>query len=139
MSARMSQKDPREEAERWFARLMAPDCSRLEREEFQRWREASAAHAQAYVATEDLLGRVDALAAGDARMQSLMSRARAASAEDRRWSSARWLHWARPLALAASVAAIAVSVYLGAGHWFRPAAPLTVYGTQAETQIVTLS
>src|ERR1700733_1116244 len=139
MSARMSQKDPREEAERWFARLMAPDCSRLEREEFQRWREASAAHAQAYVATEDLLGRVDALAASDARLQSLMSRARVGNAEERGWGAARWLRWARPVAIAASVVVVAVTGYLGAGHWFRPATPLTVYSTQAETQIITLS
>lgn len=139
MSARMSPVNPREEAERWFARLMAPDCSRQEREEFQRWREESAAHAQAYVATEDLLGRVDALAESDARLQELMNRARAASAEDTRWSAARWRRWARPLTLAASVAAVAVSVYIGAGHWLRSAPPLTVYSTQAETQIVTLS
>jgi len=141
MSARMSQASAREEAERWFARLMAPDCSRQEREEFQRWREQSAAHAQAYVATEDLLGRVDALAARDARMQALLNRARATtSAGEAGWSSGRWVRWARPLAIAASVCAVVVSVYVGtASHWFRSAPPLTVYSTQAETQVVTLS
>src|ERR1700722_2084864 len=101
MSARMSPANPREEAERWFARLMAPDCSRQEREELQRGRERSAAHAQAYVATEDLLGRVDALAASDARLQVLMNRARAASPEAGRSRAALSLSWARPWALAA--------------------------------------
>jgi transmembrane sensor len=135
----MSPGNPREEAERWFARLMAPDCSRREREAFQRWREQSAAHAQAYVATEDLLGRVDALAASDPRMQALLDRARAANVLESRDSFLNVRRWARPVALAASLAVIAVAAYIGLGRVLGTTTPPTVYTTQAETQVITLS
>ena len=112
MSARLTPSDAQEEAERWFARLMAPDCTREEREEFLRWRQASADHAQAYVATEDLLGRVDVLAASDARMSGLLARAREVSNRDTRW------RWGRALALAASVAGVATMLYVGGAQWW---------------------
>jgi transmembrane sensor len=41
------------EAERWYAKLKAPDCSASDRVEFQRWQSA-AEHAAAYDATERL-------------------------------------------------------------------------------------
>lgn len=40
--------DAREDAEHWFVRLRAADCSELERAAFTRWRAADPAHAAAY-------------------------------------------------------------------------------------------
>src|SRR5690606_31230386 len=84
--------DARARAEAWCARLIAPDCSAQEREAFQRWR-TQPGNAEAYAATERLLAGVDALAAGDGRMQALMQHARrrpaAPAHRSRRWSA--WL------------------------------------------------
>jgi len=65
----------REQAEAWYARLMAPDCSLRDREAFEQWR-AQPGHAEAYAATERLVAGVDALAGSDPRMEALMQRAR---------------------------------------------------------------
>jgi transmembrane sensor len=55
----------REQAEVWFARLLAPDCSDLERAAFERWRSASSHHADAFVATESLWRKLDGLGEDD--------------------------------------------------------------------------
>lgn len=82
--------DARAQAEAWHARLMAPNCSRDEREAFERWR-LQPGHAEAYAATERLLVGVDTLAAGDPRMQALMREARrrppTSRARPRRWGA----------------------------------------------------
>ncbi|WJI16108.1 FecR domain-containing protein [Pseudoxanthomonas winnipegensis] len=52
----------REQAEAWFARLMAPDCSTLERADFEKWRGSAAQHAEAFAATESLWRKLDGLA-----------------------------------------------------------------------------
>lgn len=58
----MSTRNPaREQAEAWFARLLAPDCSALERAAFERWRDDAPQHAQAYAATESLWQKLDGL------------------------------------------------------------------------------
>lgn len=51
----------RQEAEAWFARLMAPDCTAREREAFAHWCAAAPANAQAYAATEQLWAQLDGL------------------------------------------------------------------------------
>ena len=54
-TSRMQEKPPgldaMADAERWYARLMAPDCTASERMEFKRW-QADAEHAAAYAQTE---------------------------------------------------------------------------------------
>jgi len=51
----------REQAEVWFARLMAPDCSALERADFEKWRTGAPQHAEAFAATESLWQKLDGL------------------------------------------------------------------------------
>lgn len=53
--------DIRTEAERWFARLRAPDCTASERVRFERW-QAVPAHADAFAATEKLWASFGGLA-----------------------------------------------------------------------------
>lgn len=92
----------REQAEAWYARLMAPDCSVREHEAFEQWR-ARSGHAEAFAATERLLAGVDALAGSDPRMELLMQRARrrpAASARGLR----DWRIWAAAACVAFVVA-----------------------------------
>lgn len=48
-------------AQRWFARLLAPDCSTAERVEFERWRAADPLHAAAYEDVEDVWQRSEKL------------------------------------------------------------------------------
>lgn len=48
-------------AQRWFARLLAPDCSTAERAEFERWRAADPAHAAAYSDVENIWQRSEKL------------------------------------------------------------------------------
>lgn len=48
-------------AQRWFARLLAPDCSTAERAEFERWRTADPLHAIAYESVEDVWQRSEKL------------------------------------------------------------------------------
>ena len=58
----MSTSNPaREQAEAWFARLLAPDCSAVERAAFERWRDEVPQHAQAFAATESLWQKLDGL------------------------------------------------------------------------------
>jgi len=120
------------QADRWFARLRAPDCSTQERERFERWRQVPA-HAAAYSQREQLWQRLGTPeAAEDPRMQALRARvlartsappaqadnpagwnaalatlpSRAAPAASRR-SRRAW-----PLALAASLGVLAILVGL---------------------------
>lgn len=44
-------------AQRWFARLLAPDCNDAERAQFEHWRNADPAHAAAYRQVEDVWQR----------------------------------------------------------------------------------
>lgn len=105
MSSRMNAKPPsadaREQAEAWYARLMAPDCSRREREAFERWR-VQPGHAEAYAATERLLSGVDALAGGDPRMEALMQAARRRPLMPAR-RPRRWGGWAAAAGLMLAV------------------------------------
>jgi transmembrane sensor len=51
----------REQAEVWFARLMAPDCSPLERAAFEKWRDSAPQHEEAFAATESLWQKLGGL------------------------------------------------------------------------------
>lgn len=134
-----------EQAERWFARLRAPDCSAQEREAFERWRQVPA-HADAYAEAEqvwDRLGAPDAMAhprlraltaralaapvttASSAAMDAALLQMSSALSQRSRLAPSRRPHRRRWLAAAAAgVCAFAV----GTGWWFtlRPA-PETVW------------
>lgn len=66
----------RDEAERWFARLRAPDCSDVERAAFERWRQ-DPEHRRAWAETEGIWQRLNGGGAGaaDARLRALAKRA----------------------------------------------------------------
>lgn len=91
----------REQAEAWYARLMAP-CSSPEREAFEQWR-ALPGHAEAFAATERLLDGVDALAGSDPRMESLMQLARRRPAAAAR-GARHWRIWAAAACVALAAA-----------------------------------
>lgn len=82
------------DAERWYARLMAPDCSASERLEFQRW-QATPENAAAYAATESLWRSAGKLT-GRPDLEKLSQQILADTAQ-RPWPS-----WHR-LAIAASI------------------------------------
>lgn len=82
----------RKQAESWYARLMAPDCSLQDRDAFEQWC-SRPGHAVAYATLERLLASVDALVDSDPRMESLMQRARGRPALSAR-RPRRWRAWA---------------------------------------------
>jgi transmembrane sensor len=97
-----------EEAARWHARLLAPDCSQEDRVAFAAWHGRDPSHAQAYARAAQLWRALPRAAAGDARLQALARKAYAeAAAEPPRRI---WNRRTVPLALAATVAAVAVGV-----------------------------
>ena len=100
--------DAREQAEAWYARLMAPDCSHLERDAFERWR-SQPGHAEAYAATERLLAGVNTLANRDPRVEALMQRARRRPVTPAR-RTRRWGAWA---VAASMVFAVALGLHFG--------------------------
>ncbi len=111
-----------EAAERWLARLAAPDCSAADREAFERWR-ASPEHAEAFLATEHLWRSLGQLAGRPDAVQ-LSARVLAETAPcDHRVTVARPV-----LAAAASlaIALIGTAVYVG----MSPSAPTKTYSTE---------
>lgn len=100
--------EAREQAEAWYARLMAPECSTQEHEAFEQWR-AQSGHAEAYAATERLLAGVDALAGNDPRMELLMQQARRSPTTSAR-GPRHWRIWA---AAACVLLAIALGLRFG--------------------------
>src|SRR6266576_321532 len=69
MQAKTPNADVMAHAERWYARLMAPDCTAAERLEFQRWRSVPE-HAAACERTERLWHSLGKLA-GRADLEQL--------------------------------------------------------------------
>lgn len=109
------------DAERWYARLKAPDCNASERMEFQRWR-AVQAHAAAYAATEKLWHSLGQLS-GRPDLEQLSRQILADTAERPRRS------WHR-IAIAASI----LIVLLGGGVFLaiqNRQTPAVVYVTQS--------
>lgn len=98
----------RAQAETWYARLMASDCSPRERRAFERWR-SQPGHAEAYAATERLLAGVDTLANRDPRLEALMQRARRRPVTPAR----RPRHWGAWAVAASVVVAVALGLRFG--------------------------
>lgn len=118
------------QAERWYARLKAPDCSASERLEFQRWRTAPE-HGAAFAATEKLWSSLGQLA-GRPDFERLSQRilAETAGRDPRRW---------QPFAIAASaaIALIGGGILMWAQHRQPPG---VVYATKpGERSIVKLA
>lgn len=102
----------REEAAAWRARLDAPDCSLLERDEFERWKSASPLNAQAFAAVEALSRRLLQQVTIDSRLKALADSAYALGAADTRVVARAPRRRRAVLAMAASVALAAVGVQL---------------------------
>ncbi len=132
MNDDMPSMEVRAQAEVWYARLMAPDCSAQEREGFEQWR-AQSGHAEAFAATERLLAGVDVLAVNDPRMESLMQRARTRPTASPH-SPRRWRIWA----VAASVA-IAVALGLRFGPVLLNGPEPVQYATAGQGRTIALA
>jgi transmembrane sensor len=113
--------DCRAEAERWYTRLNAPDCTASERAEFERWR-ATSEHAAAYEATLNLWESVGQLA-GRADFQELSQQILAGTAKRPR----RHFRIGVPVAATALIALAGGGLFFGFQHREIPAA---VYATQ---------
>lgn len=101
------------DAQRWFARLLAPDCTSQEREAFERWREARPEHAAAYARVERVMGRVGELRddpaireAAEAALQPVPDRSSRTRDDEQRWAHG----WRRP-----AFAALAAGLVIAAG------------------------
>lgn len=122
----------REQAEAWYARLMASDCSSHDRHAFEQWR-SRPGHAEAYAAMERLLASVDALADSDPRMEELVQRARrrpALSAGRPR----RWRAWATA---ACAVLAVVLGLRFGPALLSDPEA--VQYATTGQGRTIALA
>ena len=103
------------EAERWFARLQAPDCGVAERVAFEQWHSAHPDHEAAYARVEHLIGRVTELRDDPEIARAMRDALRPAPAR-RPWHVQVW----------GSVAASVVLGMVGAGvgvSYFRTQAP----------------
>ena len=96
MNRPIDKTDARAAAQRWFARLLAPDCTVAERAEFESWRGADPAHAAAYSHLEDLWRRSNALR-DDAGITAALQEARRPAPVQERY------RWGVALSLAASL------------------------------------
>lgn len=138
---------PADIAERWFARLMAPDCSLREREQFEAWLRQSPENAMAYEETKalwDSLGGLDedesigpyAVSALEPGVDAEMDRWARASDSPRTPTSPRSkVIW---LPLVAGVAALLI-VAVGALPLLRPQVPATPFLATAAIRDVRLA
>ena len=62
--------DAMSEAERWLARLMAPNCSQQDRADFERWHDADRAHAASFQAIQALWNEAGSIADDPAIQQA---------------------------------------------------------------------
>lgn len=85
-------------AQQWFARLLAPDCSDVDRAGFDRWRVADRAHADAYREVEDVWQR-----SGDMRTDPAIAAALQEALRIPARSHASGRKWWPALAVAATV------------------------------------
>jgi transmembrane sensor len=118
------------QAERWYARLKAPDCSASERREFQRWR-AAPEHGAAFADTEKLWESLSQLS-GRPDFEQLSQHVLAETAARPHWRG-------QPFAIAASaaIALIGGGVFIWAQHREPPG---VVYATKSgERSIVKLA
>jgi transmembrane sensor len=118
------------QAERWYARLKAPDCSASERLEFQRWRTAPE-HGAAFARTEKLWGSLGQLS-GRPDFEQFSQRILDETAAQPHW---RWQPFA--IAVSAAIVLIGSGVFIWAQHRQPPA---VVYVTKpGERSIVELA
>lgn len=113
-----------EQAERWLARLQAPDCGTDERVEFERWQAERPEHARAYAHAERLYQR-SALLRADPALQAATRNARIRTAHARERN--RSLRWGLSLAAAASL--VLVAGLVGWRNW-NPVQSLGRYATE---------
>ncbi len=136
------------DAARWHARLIAHDCTDFDRVQFQKWRAASARHAQAYESAEALSRQLEQLGGVDETLRAMADAAFASAAEGE--SSASPPHrmpgrrsnlprrWAVPAALAASIVVALVGVQM-ASYLAAPATPVTFASSEQSRRDVTLA
>lgn len=74
------QESAQQQAALWYARLRAPDCSDVERHDFQLWLEADASHEQAWQLAVAIADRVKQQAQHDSRLRALADAALQSSA-----------------------------------------------------------
>ncbi len=123
--------EPQDQAERWYVRMQEPDCSDAERDTCRQWRDRNPAHEAAYQEVEDIWKRSPALAADPAMAEALRLAEHAPAT-----STARRRRWLAPTALAASLAAVAVTAAL---YWYPPAPDVQRHQTAlGEQQTLTL-
>ncbi|KZC18758.1 hypothetical protein RHOFW104R3_34775 [Rhodanobacter denitrificans] len=79
------------QAERWFARLRASDCSAAERSDFDAWRTAQTTHAEAYAQAEQLWSGLDELTEDPEILQWRREARQSAPAAANRSGRLRWL------------------------------------------------
>lgn len=138
---------PADVAERWLARLMAPDCSLKDKERFEAWLRSAPEHALAYEDAQALwisLGGLEEDAVVGPHVAEALQPARlpvmeqwtaaAASITPRRRSNAR-RSWT-PLG-----AGIAATIIIGLAVWpgMQPQAPMTPYVATTSIRDVRLS
>jgi len=139
---------PIDVAERWFARLMAPDCSQREREQFEAWLAKSPENALAFEDTKSLWAGLDNFDSDDvlgphvaAALQpeatSFMGQWTAATDQlNRRPRQAPASRW-RLRAIRGVAAALILGLF---GLWaWKPEAPPDVYVATASIESVSLS
>jgi transmembrane sensor len=96
----------REDAGRWYARLLAPDCTPQDREQFAEWRRADHRHAAAYAVAEQIGAQLFLRSTEDPRLAAMTERAFAMGEGDADSDPVSKApdgrsRWARPAALAA--------------------------------------
>jgi transmembrane sensor len=133
------------EAARWHARLVADDCTDVDRAQFECWRASSRRHADAYQAAEALSAQLAHWARLDDRLRSMADDALAMGIEDERQRiphdedlavrttlPSRARRWMVPAAMAAGIV-VALAGVLLFGHVTRSAPPVT-YASSRQTQ-----
>jgi transmembrane sensor len=75
-----SQDLAKQDAARWFARLRAPDCTAVERAEFEKWLASEPHHAAAFAAAERMAEALSKLAMIDPRLKQMVDQAAGAGA-----------------------------------------------------------
>lgn len=117
--------DVREQAERWFARLGAPDCTEEDTQAFERWRIASPAHAAAYHDVENTF---------QVSRQLLQDPALALLREEALRPRRASMIWRSTVVAWATAAALVIAVGLGFVALLQIAKPAQHYATAVGEQ-----
>jgi transmembrane sensor len=138
------------EAARWYARLVADDCTDADRSQFERWRARIRRHAEAYEAAEALSARLAQYARLDDRLRSMADSAFAMGNDNAmhpnhhvdypivRTRPGRVRRWFVPAALAASIVAAFVGIRLS-GYLTGSVPPVTYASPDQTRRDVTLA